>query len=189
MSAHTPPMDPNSSEATQPQLDRAKAEGDAYREALRYMAEEVAKDGGTQPAGDYIVGYAVEDAEGMYDFADGSLTWVNPDDENVHLEIVACDAADGRFVPCLNVTATLVSPSGETFGPHDQMLVWHPMLYHYARNWTLPEDGEYTLKVHIDPPTFMRHDEINGRRFTEPVDVEFTGVKIKRGAEPVEPPQ
>jgi hypothetical protein len=29
----------------------------------------------------------------------------------------------------------------------------------------------------------MRHDEVNGRRFTEPVDVEFPGVKVSRGAD------
>jgi hypothetical protein len=27
----------------------------------------------------------------------------------------------------------------------------------------------------------MRHDEINGCRFTKPVDTEFTGVKVERG--------
>jgi len=26
----------------------------------------------------------------------------------------------------------------------------------------------------------MRHDEVNGWRFTEPVEVEFTGVKVER---------
>ena len=55
------------------------------------------------------------------------------------------------------------------------------MIYHYGRNWTVPADGEYTLKVHIDPPTFMRHDEINGDRFADPVDVTFEGVKVQRG--------
>jgi hypothetical protein len=44
------------------------------------------------------------------------------------------------------------------------------------------------LRVHVDPPAFMRHDEINGRRFTEPADTEFTGVKIERSAEPVDAP-
>ena len=39
----------------------------------------------------------------------------------------------------------------------------------------VPADGEYTLRVRVEPPTFMRHDEVNGRRFTEPVDVEFRG--------------
>ena len=29
----------------------------------------------------------------------------------------------------------------------------------------------------------MRHDEVNGQRFTEPVEIDFTGVSIERGAE------
>lgn len=186
---HNPPMDPNSSEATGPQLDRARAQGEAYGRALEYMVQEVAHGGGMEQAGEYIVGYAIEEAEGMYRFHDGELVWANPEEENVHVEITVQDAADGRFVPAVTVTATLVTPGGQEMGPFEQELVWHPMLYHYARNWTVPEDGEYTLQVHIDPPTFMRHDEINGRRFSEPVDVEFTAVKIQRGAEPVTPPR
>ncbi|KAE8764855.1 iron transporter [Georgenia thermotolerans] len=182
------PMNPDSSEATTPQLRRAVEQGEAYGRALQYMTQEVAHDGGEQEAGQYRIGYAIEDAEGMYHFHDGDLVWRNPEGENAHVEIAVRDAADGRFVPGLHVTATLVTPGGQELGPHVQELVWHPMLYHYARNWTLPEDGEYTLRVHVDPPTFMRHDEINGRRFTEPVDAEFTGVQIERGAEPVQPP-
>jgi hypothetical protein len=181
-------MDPGSSEADERQLRLAVEQGDAYRKALDHMAQDVAKDGGTQQVGDYLIGYAIEDAEGMYHLQDGELVWHNPGDTNAHVEVVVCDAADGRFVPGLNVTVTLVTPGGQELGPYPQELVWHPMLYHYARNWDLPEDGGYTLRVHVDPPTFMRHDEINGRRFTEPVDVEFTGVRIERGAEPVDPP-
>ena len=41
-------------------------------------------------------------------------------------------------------------------------------------------DGDYTLKVHRTA-AFMRHDEINGKRFQEPVEVEFTDVHIERG--------
>ena len=55
------------------------------------------------------------------------------------------------------------------------------MIYHYGRNWKVPADGEYTLKVHIEPPTFMRHDEINGCRFTKPVDAEFTASRSSAG--------
>jgi hypothetical protein len=184
-----PPMDPGSSEADERQLQLAVEQGAAYRKALDHMAHDVAKDGGAQQVGDYLIGYAIEDAEGMYHLQDGELVWHNPGDTNAHVEVVVCDAADGRFVPGLDVTATLVTPSGQELGPYPQELVWHPMLYHYARNWNVPEDGGYTLRVHVDPPTFMRHDEINGRRFTEPVDAEFTGVRIERGAEPVDPPE
>lgn len=185
----TPPMDPSSSEATESQLAHAVAQGDAYRRALDYMATNIAADGGKQAAGDYIVAYAIEEAEGMYALEDGALMWHNPGPTNAHVEVAVQDGADGRFVPGLDVTATLVTPSGRELGPHPQAFVWHPMLYHYARNWEVPEDGEYTLRVHIAPATFMRHDEINGRRYVEPVDVEFTNVKIQRGSEPVEPPE
>jgi hypothetical protein len=183
-----PPLDPGTSEADKRQLELAEAQGEAYGKALDHMAGDVAKGGGERPAGEYLVGYAVEDAEGMYHWTGDGLEWRNPEGENVHLEIAVRDAADGRFVPGVAVQATFVTPGGEELGPYAQELVWHPMLYHYARNWQLPEDGLYGLRVHVDPPTFMRHDEVNGRRFTEPVDVEFSDVRIERGAEPVEPP-
>ena len=89
-----------------------------------------------------------------------------PSDENLHVEIAVLDASDERFVPGLKVTGTLIDPDGNEVGTHEHELLWHPMIYHYGRNWRVPADGEYTLKVHIDPPTFMRHDEVNGCRFT-----------------------
>jgi hypothetical protein len=55
------------------------------------------------------------------------------------------------------------------------------MLYHYARNWRVPSGGEYALRLRVEPPAFMRHDRVNGRRSTEPVEVEPTGVKVERG--------
>lgn len=183
-----PPMDPGSSEASSDQLALAREQGDSYRRALEHMVTAVADDGGTQVVGDYLIGYAIEEAEGMYELRDGQLVWQNPGGTNAHVEIAVCDAADGRFVPGLSVTATLVTASGEEHGPYPQELVWHPMLYHYARNWQLPEDGEYTLRVHVESASFMRHDEINGRRFVDPVDAEFRGVHVERGAEPVTPP-
>ena len=176
-----PPMDPSTDEADERQLALAREQGDAYRRALDHMATEVAEDGGTQRAGDYLVGYAVEEAEGMDRMTDGRLEWQQPGDDNLHVEIAVCDAADGRFVPCLEVTATLVDPDGTEVGTHEHPLLWHPMLYHYGRNWKVPRDGTYTLRVHVEPPGFMRHDEINGKRFTEAVDVEFSGVEVKTG--------
>ena len=55
------------------------------------------------------------------------------------------------------------------------------MIYHYGRNWKVPGDGEYTLRVRVDPPRFMRHDEINGKRFIETVETQFAGVRVKTG--------
>jgi len=176
-----PPMDPNTSEADRRQLELARAQGDAYGRALQHMTGEVAHDGGAQEAGDYIIGYAVEEAEGMYELADGEAIWREPGDENLHLEVSVRDRSDGRFVPTARVTASIVAPDGTDVGTHELPLLWHPMIYHYGRNLTAPSNGEYTLRVHVDPPTFMRHDEVNGKRFLEPVDVEFSGVHVLRG--------
>jgi hypothetical protein len=176
-------MDPDTDEATQPQLDLAKAQGEAYAKAVDYMANEVADDGGKQAAGDYLVAYAVEKAEGMYAWVDGELQWQEPDGQNAHIEITVMDGADHRFVPGLTVSVTMVDPDGNEVGTHEQPMLWHPMIYHYGRNWTLPADGKYTIKARIEPPEFMRHDEVNGLRFQEVVEVEFNDVNVERGTD------
>lgn len=188
--AITPPMDPDTSEATAPQLRRAVAQGEAYRDAVDYLADDVAQGGGHVLAGNYLVGYAVEDAEGFYEWqGDGELSWRNPGPDNAHIEVVVADGADGRFIPELAITVSVVTPDGDELGPYPHSFMWHPMVYHYARDWQLPASGSYTLKVHIDPPTFMRHDEVNGKRYLEPVDVAFEKVEIHLGKEPVDPPK
>lgn len=178
--AGTPPMRP-SDEAEEKTLQMAREQGLALERALKHMTEEEADDGGEKRAGDYLVGFAVEAAEGMYEMRDGTLEWKEPEDENVHVEVSVRDAADGRFIPALAVHATLIDPQGNELGTNRQPFLWHPWLYHYGRNWAVPGDGDYTLRVRIEAPTFGRHDKINGKRFQEDVEVEFTGVKIKTG--------
>ena len=177
--AKTPPMK-SSKELTQVQLKFARQQGDALGKTLDYMMNQEAH-GDEIAAGEYRIGYAVENAEGMWVMRDGKLTWQNPQQENAHIEVSVRDGADGRFVPALNVTATLIGADGKEVGTHQQPFLWHPWLYHYGRNWTLPRDGQYTLRIHIDPPTFSRHDKENGNRFAQPVEVEFQHVTIKTG--------
>lgn len=177
--AQKPPMK-SSDEANQKQLTLARAQGDAFEQTVEEMTESEAH-GAAQQAGDYLIGYAVEDAEGMYMMEGGQLVWHNPTDENAHLEIVVQDAADKRFIPGLTVYATLAGPQGNDVGTHLQPFLWHPWLFHYGRNWTLPGDGEYTLRVKVDAPDFMRHDKENGRRYEQSVQVEFRNVRIKTG--------
>jgi uncharacterized protein involved in high-affinity Fe2+ transport len=173
-----------SDEADAKQLDMARQEGEAYHRSLLYMANEVADAGGQQAVGDYIVAFAQERAEGMYMLRnEGELEWIEPEEENCHLEISVSDAADGRFIPALDIKATLVPEQGAPIGPFQVPFLWHPGLYHYGRNVTLPGDGRYTLRVVIAPPTFMRHDKINGRLYATAVAVEFKDVQIKTGRE------
>ena len=162
----------------------AREEGEAYHRSLLYMAREVADAGGRQRAGDYIVAYAQERAEGMYMLrSEGELEWTEPSDENCHLEISVSDAGDKRFVPYLHVEGTLVAEDVQAIGPIEVPFLWHPGLHHYGRNVEVPGDGRYTLRVRIAPPAFMRHDKANGRRYAETVEVEFEDVRIKTGRE------
>ena len=174
--AHKPPMKV-SEEADEKQLDMAREQGKAYSHALKHMAKDVADDGNEKAAGEYIVAYAIEKAEGLYRMQDGELQWGEPDG-NVHVEVSVRDAADNRFIPGLTVHATLIDPDGNEVGTHHQHFLWHPWLYHYGRNWQLEKSGQYTLKVKIDAPDFPRHDSKNGKRFAEDVEVTFSNVKV-----------
>ncbi|MBN9032348.1 MAG: hypothetical protein BGO05_23805 [Rhizobiales bacterium 63-7] len=178
-----PPEKP-SDEADRHQIAMAKKEGAAYRASLEYMAYKVADAGGEKHAGDYIVAFAQERAEGMYMLhGEGELEWTEPEEENCHLEISVSDAGDGRFIPYLEITATLTPKEGRAVGPFEVPFLWHPGLYHYGRNIKVPGDGEYRLQVTIKPPTFMRHDKVNGKRYAKTIDVTFDAVMIKTGKE------
>lgn len=175
-----PPMK-KSDEAKPEQLDMAREQGDAYVKALKHMASEEAEDGGEKRAGNYVVAYAVEKAEGMYELKDGHLQWREPGNKNAHVEISVRDGADNRFIPGLTITVTMEDEQGKQIGKHKQPFIWHPWLYHYGLNWRVPGDGKYTLNVHIKAPQYMRHDEKNGKRYGEDVEVTFKNVKIKTG--------
>jgi uncharacterized protein involved in high-affinity Fe2+ transport len=177
----TPPMVP-SDESTKEQLQLATKQGDAYNAALQGMDEESGAD--IKSAGEYEIALVVEDAEGMYHLeSEGDLVWKEPESENCHVEVAVRDAADGRFIPGLEVSVTLTSSDGTTIGTHEQPFLWHPWIFHYGRNWEVPDEGDYTVDIHIEPATFMRHDHKNGKRFASAVDVSFdrhikTGKKL-----------
>lgn len=179
MDLHVPPCHP-SSDASSEQLALARQQGDAVSRAVDAMIQSSVS-GDKKRAGDYIVGYAIGKAEGMYQMIEGELEWQEPVDENCLVEIVVQDGADFRFVPALDVTCTLTDPAGHEIGMNRQPFLWHPWIYRYGRNWRVPFDGNYTLKVHIDPPAFPRHDELNGNRYANPVNVLFHDVRIVRG--------
>ena len=184
MAEHTriqTPSEEVSNEADSRQLELAKGQGAAAANALRYLAHEVADSGEDQRAGEYVVTYALENAEGLYHLRNGELEWVEPDRENLHVEVAVRDGADGRIVPGLRVLVTLIDSQGREIGTHEHPLLWHPCVNHYGRNWYVPGDGEYTIRVRIEPPQFPRHDKINGCRFKTPVEVTFRSVHAKTG--------
>src|SRR5689334_23211055 len=98
MAQQRPPMH-KSEESSSKQLELARRQGQALQAALAAMHEE--SDSGVQmrEVGDYEIGVAVEEAEGMWHWHDGELRWQNPQEENCHVEVCVRDRADGRFVP------------------------------------------------------------------------------------------
>ncbi|MDS0283350.1 iron transporter [Haloarcula onubensis] len=163
------------------QIQQSRTEGQAYLTSATYMTETVAHDGGTTTAGDYLVGYAQEEAEPLYRLAgEGEFELVEPDDENCHLEVIVADRADHRFVPYCDVSITL-DRDGESYGPFDLSFLWHPGVYHYGANLEVPESGTYDLHVTIEPPEFHRHDETNGDRYGETVEVTFEEIAVETG--------
>jgi len=172
-----------SEEFDERQKELATAEGEAYQRSLRHMIDAVAHTGEMTRQGDYIVGFAQEEAEGLYHLTDeGEFEWMEPsDEENCHLEVAVADAADGRFIPELSVEATLAAHDDGEVGPVDLDLLWHPGLYHYGENIHVPGDGTYDIEITVDPPTFRRHDEANGDRYGDSVTVLFEDVDIKTG--------
>jgi len=180
--AATPRM-AESNEAEPGQLSVARRQGDSYGAALDAMAEE---DGAAVTrAGDYVVALVNEQAEGMYAPAEGGeLVWREaPEEANAHIEVAVADGADGRFVPGLEVTVTLMEGERELFTERAPFL-WHPFLHHYGFNARVPGAGPFTVRLRIDPPEYMRHDPRNGKRYAEPVDVVFTDVEFEPGRKP-----
>ncbi|HEX5879638.1 MAG TPA: hypothetical protein VF468_15190 [Actinomycetota bacterium] len=62
--------------------------------------------------------------------------------------------------------------------------LWHPYLYRYGTNAKVPGERSYTVRVRIDPPTWMGHDPVNGRRHERPVDVVFEDRRFAPGRRP-----
>ncbi|WP_415383501.1 iron transporter [Halosimplex sp. TS25] len=169
-----------SEEVDDRQLELARAEGEAYQRSLRYMIEEVAHTGDMTEVDDYVVGFAQEEAEGLYELTgEGEFAWREPGDENCHIEVAVADVDDGRFVPGAEVSVRIADGDGEEVEAATLPLLWHPGLYHYGANVRLPGDGAYTLEVRVEPPTFHRHDEENGDRYGEPVTVTFEDVDLQ----------
>lgn len=170
-----------SDEVDENQIQQSRTEGEAYHTSVKYMTSQVANTGDLKQSGDYYVGFAQEEAEGMYELrGENDFEFAEPDEENCHLEVVVTDAEDKRFIPHLDVTATFSNDDSEV-GPVDVPFVWHPGVLHYGRNVELPGSGTYDIQVTVEPPTFHRHDEQNGDRYGETVEVAFEDVDIETG--------
>lgn len=160
----------------------APAPGRAYSQTLKAMYKQ-ANDGHDTIIGDYHIAFAVEYAEGYWDYEHGHFRYKVENDlsgaTNAHVEVAVLDARCGRFLHDCMVTATLTKDR-TMLGTKMEHFMWHPWLYHYGDNWRVPGKGTYTLKVHVAPPEYRQYGKATGPRFTSPVDVTFYP-KIKVG--------
>lgn len=82
------------------------------------------------------------------------------------------------FIPGLKVHVRVIDGDGQTRADATLPFLWHPWLYHYGSNFTLPMGSTVTVEIQIDAPEFPRHDEKNGKRFTEDLFVRFEDVEL-----------
>ncbi len=107
-----------------------------------------------------------EQAEAMDAYKNGHLVWRGASQQaNAHIEVAVAHGADGRIVGA----STSRGHSLTAIGSIDVKI---------------PGAGPYTVNVHIDPSTWMRHDPINGKRYGEPVEVVLQTVKFEPGRKP-----
>ena len=175
------PVDPpakKSDEAAPHHHRMAQQQGDAYKTAVKHMAEKVAMIGAEAHVGEMIVALAIEPAEGMYEWNDGALEWLEPGEQNVHIEVSARDATDNRFIPGLKVHIRVIDGEGQPRADATLPMLWHPWLYHYGSNFTLPTGESLRVEIEIEAPQFPRHDEKNGMRYTEDMFVRFEDVEL-----------
>ncbi len=177
MTATKPPTEP-SEEAGRVGLALARSEGAAYGLALKHMTGIVAKFGASKEAGDYQIALALEKAEGLYFWTGSGLEWREPVSENLHVEVAVRDASDGRFIPGLEIHAHITDAAGSEIASLQVPFLWHPTLYHYGQNVKAPASTKVFVTVRVEPPTFPRHDKINGQRYTQPAEVRFGPIDL-----------
>lgn len=151
-------------------------------EQYSVLAEEVAERGGQAETGEWTVSYIVEAAEPWHEAHDGETHFREPTaQETHHIEIIPTETATGRIVPDVPITLQVLDAEGKVVD-EKQLQFLHSTFFHYANNFRIPEEGRYSLRVTLEPPTFFRHGEAGEEPpLAEPATVTFEDVEL--GAE------
>jgi hypothetical protein len=146
--------------------------------AAQYAAveAEIAAEGGATESGDWRVGYIVEPAEPW--FEDVGTFREPAAGETHHIEIVPFEAATGRIVPDVPIRLEVVDDSGAVVD-EQELSFYYAEFFHYANNFSVPEQGTYTLRATLSAPSFRRHgEESEGPALAQETTVEFSDVQL-----------
>ncbi|MFF0991371.1 iron transporter [Kocuria nitroreducens] len=171
----TPAATPEATTAT-----GAVPEGVAAQYAT--LTEEVGAEGGRTSSGDWEVAYIVEPAEPWFETTDGEPVRREPAaGETHHLEIIPIEAATGRIVPDVPIHLEVLDDTGEVVD-EKELMFFNAEFFHYAHNFSIPAEGDYTLRASLQPPEFTRHGEsLEELTLLEPVTVTFEEVRLEPG--------
>ena len=136
---------------------------------------------GQKVQGNFLIAYSLEFARNLTYSSEGDLQFQKLNGENAYICIAVHDAADLHFIKKLAVRVTVLDQKGFVTGSFNHPLIERPDFYHYGRNWNLPGDGKYTLRVRIEVPDGVESDENSVQVSSLPVEVEFKNVDIKTG--------
>lgn len=147
------------------------------------LAEEIEAEGGRTSSGDWEIAYIVEPAEPWFETTDGEPTRRAPTEgETHHLEIIPIEAATGRIVPEVPIRLEVLDDTGEVVD-EKELMFFHAEFFHYANNFSIPDEGDYTLRATLQPPEFTRHGEsLEELTLLEPVSVTFEDVHLEPAA-------
>lgn len=149
---------------------------DGIVEQYTVLAEEIEARGGYSTVGDWKVGFIVEAAEPWFE---NSGNFREPaEDETHHLEIIPFENSTGRIVPGMSIKLEIIDSTGKVVDS-DDLNFYYSTFFHYANNFSVPQEGTYTLKATLNRPTFLRHGEKeDGPALNEGAVVEFRDVKL-----------
>lgn len=142
------------------------------------LAEELSEKGKTVESGEWTVSLIAEGAEPWFEH--GAHFRAPKAGETHHLEIIPTETSTGRIVPDVPITLAVVDATG-TVVQEQKLNFYYSTFYHYANNFTVPEDGTYILRATLGAPGFNRHgEESETPALTEGATVEFSGVQLSR---------
>lgn len=145
------------------------------------LEEEISEAGGETTSGEWRIGYIVEAAEPWFEPENGKQSFREPaKGETHHIEIIPMEKSSGRVIPDVPITVEVVDAQGKVVDSQ-KLNFYYSEFFHYANNFSIPENGKYTLRAKLSAPTFFRHGESGEQpALAQGAQVEFADVELTK---------